>query len=426
MAARLRPRDFSEYIGQEHIIGEGKLLRRAIEADSFTAIILYGPPGIGKTTLAELIANVTDAQFTRLSAVSASVKDVRGVVENAKMRLRVHNQRTILFLDEIHRFSRSQQDVLLPDVESGIIRLIGATTENPHHYIVGPLISRAQVFRLESLSEANIETLITRAAADERAFPDFEVEVTPEAASFWATTSEGDARHVLIAMEIAVLSTKPVDGKVTVDLETAQEAMQQKRMHYGDDGHYDTASAFIKSMRGSDPDAAIYWAAKMLASGEDPRFIARRIVIFASEDVGNADPRALDVAVSAMRAIEYVGMPEAQIILSQAVCYCATAPKSNAAVVAINRAMKDVQSNRVQAVPKHLRDAHYKGAKDMGHGIGYQYPHNDPRGFVAQDYLGVDATYYEPSDFGYEKKIKERIAIWNQMRQQAREESGND
>ena len=416
LAMRLRPRNFDEYVGQEHLIGPGKLLRRAIEADRFTAIILYGPPGVGKTSLAELIASLTAAHFSRLSAVAATVKDVRAVAEEARARIQLHERRTVLFLDEIHRFNRAQQDVLLPDVESGVIRLIGATTENPFFYLVGPLVSRAQVFQLEALAPAAIATVIQRACTDERGFPGRRVTVTPEAVDFWAAISEGDARRVLTALEVAVLSTPPQDGAVAIDLTVARESMQRKAVAYGDDGHYDTASAFIKSMRGSDPDAAIYWLAKMIEAGDDPRFIARRIVIFAAEDVGNADPRALPLAVSAMQGVEMIGMPEGRIILAQAVTYCATAPKSNAAYLAIDRALADVRSDRVQPVPRHLRDTHYRGADQLGHGGGYQYPHDHPEHFVAQDYLGVDKRYYEPGPLGYEAKIRERLDYWAKRR----------
>ena len=420
LAARLRPRNFAEYAGQEHIIGPGKLLRRAIEADRFTAIILYGPPGTGKTTLAELIANLTKAHFSRFSAVAATVKDVRACAEEAKARLRLHQQRTILFLDEIHRFNRAQQDVLLPDVENGIIRLIGATTENPFFYIVGPLISRAQVFQLQPLSREDIMALLERACTDERGFPELEVEISREALEFWADKSEGDARRVLTGLEVAVLSSKARNKKVRIGLKTAEESMQQKAVQYGDDGHYDTASAFIKSMRGSDPDAAVYWLAKMLEAGDDPRFIARRVVIFASEDVGNADPRALTLAVNAMQAAQMIGMPEARIILSQAVTYCATCPKSNAAIMAVDRALEDVRTGRVQPVPRHLRDAHYASAKRLEHGQGYDYPHNHPEHFVAQEYLGVDKRYYEPGELGYEKRVRARMEYWDELRRKAK------
>ncbi len=426
LAARLRPRDFSEYAGQEHIIGEGKLLRRSIEADSFTAIILYGPPGVGKTSLAELIANLTEAHYVRLSAVAATVKDVRACAKEATMRLRLHNRRTVLFLDEIHRFNRAQQDVLLPDVENGVIRLIGATTENPFFFIVGPLVSRAQVFQLNPLSPADIAALIRRACTDERGFSHLDIEITDDAIDFWSQISEGDARRVLTALEVAVLSAEQDGRRVKLDLAAAEESMQQKAVNYGDDGHYDTASAFIKSMRGSDPDAAIYWLAKMLSAGEDPRFVARRLVIFASEDVGNADPRALTLATSAMQAVSMVGMPESRIILAQATTYCATCPKSNSAIAAIDKAMGDIKAGRVVPVPQHLRDAHYSGAKKLGHGEGYDYPHNHDGHFAVQEYLGVDATYYEPGDLGYEAKIKERLEYWRGLRHAAKEKTDDD
>ena len=424
LAARLRPRSFAEFAGQEHLIAPGKLLRRAIEADRFTAIILYGPPGIGKTTLAELIAHLTAAHFRRLSAVSATVADLRRVVEEAGLHLRATPaRRTILFVDELHRFNRAQQDVLLPYVENGTVRLIGATTENPFFCLVGPLVSRAQVFRLEPLSPAAIAGVLQRAVTDERGFPGRHVELDAGVADFFGTACEGDARRALTALEVAVGSTPPAaDGQtIRVSLKTAEESMQQKALFYGDDGHYDTISAFIKSMRGSDPHAAVYWLAKMLQAGEDLRFIARRIVIFASEDVGNADPRAMPLALSAMQAVEMIGMPEARIILAQAATYCATCPKSNAAIKAIDQALEDVREGRVQPVPPHLRDSHYPGAASFGHGDGYQYPHDAPEGVVLQDYLAVPTVYYQPVDRGYETRIRERMAYWDKLRQELRE-----
>lgn len=418
LAARLRPRTFDEYVGQDHIIATGRQLRRAIEADRFTSIILFGPPGVGKTTLAELIATVTSSQFDRLSAVTATVKDARASIDQARFRSQVKDTRTVLFLDEIHRFNKAQQDVLLPAVEDGTIRLIGATTENPFFHIIGPLVSRSQVFQLQAIESAGIRTILHRACDDDRAFPGKTIEITDAALTFWCQACEGDARRALTAFEVAVLTTEPNadSGVITIDQETAEESLQQKAVVYGDDGHYDTISAFIKSMRGSDPDATVYWLAKMLEAGEDPVFIARRIVIFASEDVGNADPRALTVAVSAMQAVHMIGMPEARIILSHACLYCATAPKSNAAVKAIDSAREDVRENRVQPVPVHLRDGHYGGAKRLGHGDGYEYPHNTPDAVVDQQYLGVPATYYEPVDRGYEQKIRERLDYWASLR----------
>ncbi len=417
LPARMRPRSFEEYAGQQHILAPGKLLRRAIEADRFSSVILSGPPGTGKTSLAELIALSSDSEFIRLSGVTSSVSDIRKEIATAVLRRQHTGKRTILFVDEIHRFNKAQQDVLLPDVESGKIRLIGATTHNPNFYVIGPLLSRSISFRLEPLSQDDIKKLLARALVDERAFPDKKIEILPEAADFLAAACEGDARKSLNALDIAVMTTKASeDGVIRIGMKEAEESIQKKEVLYGDDGHYDTASAFIKSMRGSDPDAAVYWLAKMLHAGEDIRFIARRIVIFASEDVGNADPRALELAVSTMQAVEMIGMPEARIILSQAVTYCATAPKSNAAISAIDAAMEDIKTGRVQPVPLHLRDAHYAGAKKMGHGEGYKYPHSYGGNFVVQDYIGIRKKYYDPAGSGYEQKIKERIEYWDQCR----------
>ncbi len=421
LAARLRPRSLDEYVGQQHLLAQGKLLRRAIDADRFTSIILSGTPGIGKTSLAELIAKRTDSAFIRLSGVLSSVADIRREIAAAVLRKQSSGRKTILFIDEIHRFNRAQQDVLLPDVESGNVRLIGATTHNPNFYVIGPLLSRSLVFMLESLNKDDIKTVYRRALTDERGFAGKNVILEPDAEDFLAEICEGDARRALNALEIAVLTTPPdSDGKIVISLEVAEASIQQKALNYGDDGHYDTASAFIKSMRGSDPDAAVYWLAKMLSAGEDIRFIARRIVIFASEDIGNADPRALPLAVSTMQAIEMIGMPEARIILSQAVTYCATAPKSNASYMAVDAALTDVKKERVTPVPKHLRDSHYSGAKKMGHGKDYKYPHSFDGNFVPQDYLGVEKTYYQPGNSGYESKISERIKYWNQLREKAK------
>ena len=416
LAARMRPRDFDEYVGQSHILAPDKLLRRAIEADRFTSILLFGPPGTGKTSLAELIAKRSGAAFIRLSGVTSSVADVRKEIAEANVRRRINGRKTILFVDELHRFNKAQQDVLLPDVESGNVRLVGATTMNPHFYIIGPLVSRSLLFELKSLSEEEIKDLLTRTAKDSRGFPGRKVEIEPEALDFMARLCEGDARKALGSLEVAVLSTNPGDDGITrVSLHIAEESIQRKSIVYGDDGHYDTASAFIKSMRGSDPDAAVYWLAKMLHAGEDIRFIARRIVIFAAEDIGNADPRALPLAVSAMQASEMIGLPEANLILSHAVTYCATAPKSNASCLAIGAALDEVKSGRTIPVPLHLRDAHYKGAASLGH-TGYKYPHDFKGSFVDQEYLGVDKTFYEPSGNGYEAKIKERLDYWKALR----------
>ena len=423
LAARLRPRSLDEYVGQRHLLEPGRLLRRAIDADRFSSIILSGPPGTGKTSLAEVIARMTDSEFIRLSGVTSSVADVRREIAAAVKRRRSSGRRTILFIDEIHRFSRSQQDSLLPDVENGNVRLIGATTHNPHFYVVGALLSRSLVFRLEPLSQEEIRTLLHRAAGDERSFPGRKVELEPQAADFLATACEGDARRALNALEVAALTTDPDDAGVTrVTLTEAEASIQQKMIVYGDDGHYDTASAFIKSMRGSDPDAAVYYLAKMLHAGEDIRFIARRLTIFAAEDVGNADPRALELCTAAMQAVEMIGLPEAKLILAQATTYCATAPKSNASYAALEAAATDVEQERVQPIPVRLRDAHYAGAKAEGIGKDYLYPHDYPGGFVPQEYLSVDKRYYEPKEIGYEARIRERVDYWHALRDFVREE----
>ena len=423
LAARLRPRSLDEYVGQRHLLEPGRLLRRAIDADRFSSIILSGPPGTGKTSLAEVIARMTDSEFIRLSGVTSSVADVRREIAAAVKRRRSSGRRTILFIDEIHRFSRFQQDSLLPDVENGNVRLIGATTHNPHFYVVGALLSRSLVFRLEPLSQEEIRTLLHRAAGDERSFPGRKVELEPQAADFLATACEGDARRALNALEVAALTTDPDDAGVTrVTLAEAEASIQQKMIVYGDDGHYDTASAFIKSMRGSDPDAAVYYLAKMLHAGEDIRFIARRLTIFAAEDVGNADPRALELCTAAMQAVEMIGLPEAKLILAQATTYCATAPKSNASYAALEAAATDVEQERVQPIPVRLRDAHYAGAKAEGIGKDYLYPHDYPGGFMPQEYLSVDKRYYEPKEIGYEARIRERVDYWRALRDFVREE----
>ena len=417
LPARLRPRHFDEFVGQGHILSKGKLLRRAIDSDTFSSLILCGPPGVGKTSLSELIASTTHSEFVRLSGVASTVADIRRETARAADRRRINGRRTILFVDELHRFNRAQQDVLLPDVESGVIRFIGATTQNPYFYVISPLISRSLVFKLEPLVKEDIVKLLGRAVVDERGFGAQKIRLAPEAAEFWAQASEGDARRALNALDIAVRTSEPdASGTIVVDLSAAEASIQEKALSYGDDGHYDTASAFIKSMRGSDPDAAVYWLAKMLKAGEDIRFIARRIVIFASEDIGNADPAALQVATSAMQAVEMIGMPEAKLVLSQAVTYCATSPKSNASCVAICEALDDIEHGRLQPVPLHLRDSHYKGAKKMGHGEGYQYPHNHEGNFVVQDYMGVNKTYYRPTEWGHERKIRERLEYWRGLR----------
>jgi putative ATPase len=417
LAARLRPISLDEYAGQQHLLAPGRLLRRAIDADRFTSIILSGPPGTGKTSLAEIIALVTGAEFVRLSGVTSAVADIRKEIAIAAQRRQASGRKTILFIDEIHRFNRSQQDSLLPDVENGNIRLIGATTHNPQFYIIGALLSRSLVFILEPLGREDVITLLQRAVTDPRGFPGKNIRIADEALQFLGEICEGDARRALNALEIAVLTTIPdSDGEITITLPIAEESIQQKFINYGDDGHYDTASAFIKSMRGSDPDAAVYWLAKMLHAGEDIRFIARRITIFASEDVGNADPRALPLAVNAMQAVEMIGMPEARIILAQAVTFCATAPKSNASYLAVDAALEDVKKERIQPVPMHLRDPHSSIAAAGTKLPEYKYPHDYAGSYIAQDYLGVNKHYYNPAGIGYEEKIKERMNYWQQLR----------
>ncbi len=419
LAARMRPRSLQDYCGQEHILGEGKLLRRAIEADRFSSLIFYGPPGVGKTSLARLVAGHTSARFVNLSGVESNVSEIRQKVDEARTYQRLHKRATILFVDEIHRFNKSQQDVLLPHIEHGTIRFIGATTHNPYFYINSPLVSRSQVFQLEPLTTDNLVQLVERSLTDEeRGFGKDQVTVTPEAARHLATIADGDARKCLTALELAVLTSPRKDGdSLEITLEIAEESIQQKAVVYDADGdeHYDTISAFIKSMRGSDPDAALYWLAKMLYAGEDIRFIARRLVIAASEDVGLADSNALRVAVAAQQAVEFIGLPEAQIPLAHATVYLATAPKSNRSYAGLTAAMKDVKEGRTLAVPKHLRDGHYKGAKDLGHGEGYLYSHNYEGGYVPQAYLPEGKRYYEPTDNGMEKRIKERLAHWRSL-----------
>jgi putative ATPase len=426
LAVRMRPRTPEEIVGQQHFFGPGKLLRRMIDADRLQSAIFYGPPGTGKTSLAEVVAGRLSAAFEQLNAAMVGVKEVRECLQRARDRLLTTRQRTVLFLDEVHRFNRAQQDVLLPDVENGVVVLIGATTENPFFALNAPLVSRSQIFKFEPLSEAEIVALLKRATADqERGLGRYALTVTDEALSHWAKTSDGDARRALAALEIGVLSqvkdplAAPEEaGPLVIDLAVAEESIQQKAIVYDGTGdeHYDAASAFIKSMRGSDPDAAIYWMARMLEAGEDPRFVARRAVICAAEDVGNADPMALVLAVAAMHATEFVGMPEARIPLAQAVTYIACAPKSNAAYTAIDAAMKDVRENRTLPVPIHLRDASYKGAQRLGHGEGYKYAHSYEEGVAPQDYLGVDKTYYQPTDHGHEAKLKARLEHYRKLR----------
>ncbi len=419
LAARMRPRCLAEYIGQDHLLGPGKLLRRAIEADRVTSLILYGPPGVGKTTLAQVIGRETRSRFVVLSGVESSVADIRREAEAARLWSSSQGQSTILFVDEIHRFNKAQQDVLLPHLENGTLRFIGATTHNPYFYVNSPLVSRSQVFTLEPLSQSDLMELMLRTLADEqRGLGATRIRLDAAAAEHLARVSDGDARKCLGALELAALSTSPnSDGLVVIDLSAAEQSVQQKAVVYDADGdaHYDTASAFIKSIRGSDPDAAIYWLAKMLHGGEDLRFITRRLMIAASEDIGLADSNALRVAVAAQQAVEVVGMPEAALILAHAALYLATAPKSNSATRAIGAAMEDVRQGRSLPVPKHLRDAHYQGAKAMGHGVGYQNPHDHPDGTLPQRYMEGGRRYYEPTSHGLEGRIAERLEHFRRL-----------
>ena len=422
LAQRMRPRTIDEYAGQEHILAPGKLLRRAIEADRISSIILFGPPGTGKTSLAEIIASATESRFERLSGVESNVADLRRVIATAANRA-ASGVKTSLFIDEIHRWNKAQQDVLLPDVERGTVRLIGATTHNPFFYINSPLVSRSQVFQLEPLTPASLVALQKRALADEeRGFGKMKIEIAEDALAHLATTADGDARRCLNALEIAVVTTPPgTDGVIHIDRTIAEESIQKKAVVYDGDGdqHYDTISAFIKSVRGSDPDAALYWLAKMLYAGEDIRFIARRIVILASEDIGMADPQGLVVAVAAQQAVEFVGLPEAQIPLAHATVYLATAPKSNRAYAGILAAKKEVQEGVTLAVPRHLRDGGSKRAKKAFGHVGYQYSHDHEGAYVPQAYLPEGRRYYEPSEQGYEKRVKERLDYWRALFEQA-------
>lgn len=415
LASRMRPTTLEEVVGQEHIIGKDKLLYRAIKADKLGSVIFYGPPGTGKTTLAKVIANTTSARFTQLNATTAGKKDMEEVVKEAQQHLGMYGKKTILFVDEIHRFNKGQQDYLLPFVEDGTLVLIGATTENPYFEVNGALLSRSIIFELKSLEKKDIRKLLDRAVTDPvKGLGSYHAEVSEEALDFLADLAGGDARAALNAIELGVLTTeRSADGKIHVDLETAQECIQKRVVRYDKTGdqHYDTISAFIKSMRGSDPDAAVYYLAKMLYAGEDIKFIARRIMICAAEDVGMADPQALVVATAAAQAVERIGMPEAQIILSEAVTYVATAPKSNTACEAVFAAMDSVKKKKT-SVPAHLQDAHYKGSSKLGHGVGYLYAHDYPEHYVKQQYLPdeiKEEVFYHPTDIGYEKQAGERL-----------------
>ena len=423
LATRMRPRTLKEYCGQDHILGPGKMLRRAIEADRISSLLLYGPPGTGKTTLAQVIAGATKSRFERLSGVESNVADIRRIVALANVRRSHSGEKTILFVDEIHRFNKAQQDVLLPEVESGVLRLIGATTQNPFFSINSALLSRSQIFELKPLPEKDLVHLIDRALGDvERGLGSRRIVIDPDAATFLAKLSDGDARKCLNALEIAAL-TSPTDSDdlTRIDLAAAQESIQKKAVVYDGtgDGHYDTISAFIKSIRGSDPDAAIYWLAKMLHVGEEIRFITRRLVISASEDIGMADSNALLVAQAAAQAVEFIGLPEANLILAHATVYLATAPKSNSCTVAIGKASQEIRDGRTLAVPTHLRDGHYKGSERLGHGKGYLYSHDFDGSYVPQAYLPEGRRYYEPTENGLEKRIKERLAHWRALFEQS-------
>ncbi len=410
LAARMRPATLEEFVGQQHFLGQGKLLRRLLTADRLGSVIFYGPPGTGKTTLANLLATASRSRFVQISAVTSGVKDLRELLDSARDRLSASGQKTLLFIDEIHRFNKAQQDVLLPDVEDGGVILVGATPQNPFFAINSALVSRSRVFQFQPLSTDEIKSLLNRALTDrERGLGNEDVHLHDDAAKFLAEISDGDARQALSALEIGVLSSSERPLEFTRAL--AEESVQRKAIEYdrSGDAHYDAASALIKSLRGSDPDAAIYWLARMLEAGEDVRFLARRLVILASEDVGNADPQALLIAVAAMQACELVGLPECQLSLAQAVTYLATAPKSNAATVAIGEARHDVREGRLLPVPVHLRDQHYAGAKRLGHGADYQYSHDAPDAIAAQDYLGIDREYYRPVNRGYEAELAQRL-----------------
>jgi putative ATPase len=433
LAVRLRPETLTDFAGQKHFAGEDKLLRRMIEAGNITSLIFYGPPGTGKTTLARIVAGSIKAKFHYLSAPAASVKDVREIIAEAKDRLITSSTKTLLFIDEIHRFNRAQQDVLLDDVENGIITLIGATTENPFFSVNSPLISRSTVFAFEALSKDDILVVLDRALTDtEKGLGEMKIDADPKALEFLAEICDGDARKALTALEVAVLSQArgKKKAKIKLNLEIAKESVQRKAIQYDGTGdtHYDLASALQKSMRGSDPDATVYWLARMIVGGEDVRFIARRIAVCAAEDVGNADPMATILAASAMQIAEFVGFPEAQLPLAQAAIYIACAPKSNACANAVWKACSDVQSGRTIPVPAHLRDSHYAGAKKLGHGLNYEYPHKSPIGYIEQDYLGeqLEKPYYQPKDIGREKLIAEYLQKLKDYVQQHQRETDTD
>ena len=427
LAVRMRPRTREEFVGQEHFFAQGKLLRRMLEADRLMSVIFYGPPGTGKTSLARVIAEHTRAAFHGLNAAACGVAEVRDAIARARDRLQMRGRRTVLFIDEIHRFNKAQQDVLLPDVEEGTVIMIGATTHNPFFTITSPLVSRSQIFEFKPLTTEQVKTVVRAALADaERGLGTYNVEIDEDVLDFIAETSDGDARRALNALEVGVMTTAPgADGVVRFTLAVAEDSIQKKAIVYDrdEDSHYDAASAFIKSMRGSDPDAALYWMARMLEAGEDPRFIARRMIICAAEDVGNAAPLALVLANAALQAAEFVGLPEARIPLAQAVTYIACSPKSNAAYMGIAAAEQDVKEGRTLEVPDHLKDANYPGARRLGRGEGYKYAHNYEGHFVEQEYMPSDKIYYEPSEEGYEKEIKKRLDEWRKGKRNASPES---
>jgi len=433
LAARMRPRTLEEFVGQGKIVGPGTYLREAVESDALSSVIFYGPAGTGKSTLAHIIAGQTKGRFEGYSAVTSGVADIRRVTQQAAERMKAQGQKTILFVDEIHRFNKAQQDAFLPFVEDGTIILVGSTTENPYFEINAPLVSRSRIFVFEPLTGEQVGVIVDRALADEeRGLGKLGVELTPEAREHIINLANGDARAALNALEAASQQARPDErGKRVVSLEMVEDAAQRRALTYdkGGDTHYDVISAYIKSLRGGDPDAALYWLARMISAGEDPRFIARRLVIQAAEDVGNADPMALVLATAAAHAVEYVGLPEAQIPLAQATAYVACAPKSNASYLGIARAMEDVRSRKVPLVPKHLRDGNYPGAAELGHGEGYQYPHDHPGHFVPQEYLpkGTKSRrYYEPTEQGYEKRIRARMEEWEKRRREAGGEEGEE
>jgi putative ATPase len=425
LAARMRPRSLKEFVGQAHFLSEGKLLWRLLKSDQMGSVLFYGPPGTGKTTLAHLLASATRSTFRQLSAVTAGVKDMRSLLAEAADRVATTGNRTLLFVDEIHRFNRAQQDVLLPDVENGTVILVGATTQNPFFAINSALISRSRIFEFQPLGSEEIKKLLYAALEDEeRGFGKRKINLHEDALHFLTEASDGDARRALSALEIGILSSTEEPLQFTKNL--AEESVQRKAIEYDPTGdtHYDSASALIKSIRGSDPDAALYWLARMLEGGEDVRFLTRRLVILASEDVGNADPQALPLAISTMHACEFVGLPECQLNLSQCVTYLACAPKSNAATIAIGEARNDIRQGRILPVPVHLQDKHYQGAAELGHGKGYQYAHDSEGGIASQDYLGVDREYYHPVDRGFEAELRKRLTAIRKILRQNQSENG--